>query len=74
MIGETKNAPGWPGILTCWTSSAQSGVGAALNSVSRGWFTLSRGILNEIYYPRADLACTRELGLKIRHRICESKQ
>jgi glucoamylase len=27
------------------------------------WFTLSHGILNEIYYPRVDCACTRDLGL-----------
>jgi glucoamylase len=27
------------------------------------WFTLSHGILNEIYYPRVDNACTRDLGL-----------
>jgi len=27
------------------------------------WFTLSHGILNEIYYPEVDQACTRDLGL-----------
>jgi glucoamylase len=63
MIRETKNAPGWPGISPRWTSSAKSGVGTALNRVSRVWFTLSHGILNEIYYPRPDLACTRDMGL-----------
>jgi len=26
------------------------------------WFTVSHGILNEIYYPRVDHACTRDLG------------
>ncbi len=30
---------------------------------SRVWFTLSHGILNEVYYPRVDHACTRDLGL-----------
>jgi glucoamylase len=30
--------------------------------VSRVWFTLSHGILNEIYYPRVDHACSRDLG------------
>jgi glucoamylase len=29
------------------------------------WFTLSHGILNEIYFPRVDIACTRDLGLII---------
>jgi hypothetical protein len=32
------------------------------NRASRVWFTLSHGILNEIYYPRVDNACTRDLG------------
>ena len=56
-------APGWPGIPARWTSSAKSGVGTALGGDSRVWFTLSHGILNEIYYPRVDSACTRDLGL-----------
>ena len=55
-------APGWPGIPARWTSSAKSGVGTALSAQSRVWFTLSHGILNEIYYPRIDQACTRDFG------------
>lgn len=58
-------APGWPGIPARWTSSAKSGVGTALQPQSRVWFTLSHGILNEIYYPRIDQACTRDFGLII---------
>jgi glucoamylase len=57
------DAPGWPGIAARWTSSAKSGVGTALTAVSRVWFTVSHGILNEIYYPRVDQACTRDCGL-----------
>jgi glucoamylase len=44
-------APGWPGIPARWTSSAKSGLGTAVSRDSRVWFTLSHGILNEIYYP-----------------------
>ena len=55
-------APGWPGIPPRWTSSAKSGLGTAVSRDSRVWFTLSHGILNEIYYPRVDHACTRDLG------------
>jgi len=58
-------APGWPGIPPRWTSSAKSGVGTALNRSSRVWFTLSHGILNEIYFPRVDMACTRDMGLLV---------
>ena len=57
------DAPGWPGISPRWTTSAKSGVGTALSPVSRVWFTLSHGILDEIYYPRVDQACTRDFGL-----------
>jgi glucoamylase len=57
-----RYAPGWPGIPPRWTSSAKTGVGTALNRHSRVWFTLSHGILNEVYYPRVDQACIRDLG------------
>lgn len=56
-------APGWPGLLPKWTSSAKVGVGTALTTASRVWFTLSHGIFNEVYYPRVDQACIRDLGL-----------
>jgi glucoamylase len=55
-------APGWPGSPGRWTSSAKSGVGAALTARSRVWFTLSHGILNEVYFPRIDHACVRDFG------------
>jgi glucoamylase len=57
--------PGQPGIPSRWTSSAKSGVGTALNYTSRVWFTLSHGIFDEIYYPRVDQACTRDMGIII---------
>ena len=53
-------APGWPGIQPRWTSSAKTGIGTSLAPQSRVWFTVSHGILNEIYYPRVDQACTRD--------------
>jgi glucoamylase len=56
-------APGAPGGPARWTSSAKSGVGTALSNGSRVWFTLSHGIFNEIYYPRIDQACIRDMGL-----------
>ncbi|MCG3160760.1 MAG: Glucoamylase [Acidobacteria bacterium] len=63
MESKQKMAPGWPGIPAKWTSSAKSGVGTAPSAASRVWFTLSHGIFNEIYFPRVDQACTRDLGL-----------
>jgi glucoamylase len=63
MSAQIQMAPGGPGIDPRWTSSAKSGVGTSLNPSSRVWFTLSHGILNEIYYPRIDRAAVRDLGL-----------
>lgn len=61
---EDLVAPGWPGIAGQWTSANKSGVGTALGG-SAIWFTLSHGILNEIYAPRMDQAITRDLGLVV---------
>src|SRR5512146_3518876 len=61
---EASSAPGWPGIPARWTSSAKSGVGTALGG-SAVWFTLSHGILNEVYAPRMDEAATRDLGFLV---------
>ncbi len=65
MIEKARLAPGAPGLEPRWTSSAKAGVGTALSVSSRVWFTLSHGIFNEIYYPRLDQACTRDLGLLV---------
>ncbi len=58
---EAFGAPGAPGR---WTSAQKSGVGTALDQ-SAIWFTLSHGILNEVYAPRMDLAAIRDLGLLV---------
>ena len=54
--------PGAPGIPPRWTSSAKSAVGTAAGPASRVWFTISHGILNEVYTPRLDTACIRDFG------------
>lgn len=61
MSDRESVAPGHPGIEPRWTTSRKSGVGTAINSRSRVWFTLSHGVLNEIYYPRVDQANTRDM-------------
>jgi glucoamylase len=62
---SSRLAPGWPGIPPRWTSSAKTGAGTALNQHSKVWFTLSHGILNEVYFPRVDQACTRDFGFLV---------
>lgn len=61
MLDPTpQTAPGRPGIEARWTSSAKEGVGTAHSAASPLWFTLSHGILNEVYYPRIDQAALRD--------------
>ena len=57
--------PVGPGVEPRWTSSAKSGVGTALDGRSHVWFTISHGIVDEVYYPRVDQANTRDLGLLV---------
>lgn len=52
---------GWPGMPPKWTSSSKEGVGTAYSTSSRVWFTLSHGILNEVYYPTIDHPQIRDL-------------
>jgi glucoamylase len=63
MRTPNRSAPGRPGIPARWTSSAKTGVGTALSNKSHVWYTLNHGIFNEIYYPRIDQACVRDMGL-----------
>ena len=65
MDDTIRFAPGWPGIEPRWTTSAKSAVGSANGDGARVWFTASHGILNEIYYPEVDSACTRDAGFLV---------
>src|SRR4026208_108535 len=56
---------GAPGIEPRWTSSAKNGLGTAYHTSCRLWFTLSHGIVNEIYYPCVDAPNTRDFQFLI---------
>src|SRR6266481_1325266 len=62
---ENSVAFGAPGIEPRWTSSAKEGVGTAYHTSCRLWFTLSHGVVNEIYYPRVDQPNTRDFEFLI---------
>src|SRR5215211_3115888 len=51
---------GAPGLEPRWTSSAKEGVGTSYHTSCRVWFTLSHGIVNELYYPHVDQPNTRD--------------
>jgi glucoamylase len=56
---------GAPGLEPRWTSSAKEGLGTAYHTSCRLWFTLSHGIVNEIYYPHVDQPNTRDFQFLI---------
>lgn len=74
MAGESLNyrwlpgqgeAFGAPGTEPRWTSSQKDAVGTAYSAASTVWYTISHGILNEIYYPTIDSPQTRDMGLLV---------
>ncbi len=61
ILLTTHPASGGPGIDPRWTRSDKDGVGTAGSALSRVWFTISKGIVNEVYYPTIDRPQTRDL-------------
>ena len=60
-MDKTELAPGHPGSSPNWTNSAKEMVGCGLGP-TRLWFTMSRGVINEVYYPRIDVPQIRDMG------------
>ena len=58
-LDDQGAAFGSPGLEPRWTSSQKDAVSTAYAAASRVWFTVSHGILNEIYYPTIDRPQTR---------------
>jgi glucoamylase len=56
---------GAPGLEPRWTSSAKDAVGTAYAASSKIWFTVSHGILNEIYCPTIDRPQIRDMQFLI---------
>jgi len=64
-LDQQGEAFGAPGMEPRWTSSVKDAVGTAYSASSRIWFTVSHGILNEIYHPTIDHPQTRDMELLI---------
>jgi len=54
-------APGGPGIEPRWTHSAKDVVGTAYSTTSRVWFTVSNGVISEVYFSTLDRPQIRDL-------------
>src|SRR5438477_1989620 len=61
ILRAMTRAFGTPGIAPRWTQSAKDAIGTAYSAGSTVWFTVSAGILNEVYYPTVDRPQIRDL-------------
>jgi len=64
LDNESKNdqvAPGAPGMPAHWTPGCKSGIGKSINSPSDVSFTIGNGTVNEVFFPREDIACIRDI-------------
>ncbi|MBV8812482.1 MAG: hypothetical protein JO033_27745, partial [Acidobacteriaceae bacterium] len=60
-LDENVLAPGAPGKKPRWTTGAKTAIGTAVSQESRLWFTISKGNMNEVYFPSIDEANTRRM-------------
>jgi len=63
--GIFVNARAPPASIRAGPPAPKDCVGTGYNSSSLLWFTLSHGIVNEVYYPRVDRPNTRDLQFLI---------
>jgi glucoamylase len=58
-----REAPSQPGAAARWARSDKMAVGTSRSVTSMVWFTIGRGTLTEVFYPRLDSPCTRDVFL-----------
>ena len=73
-IAESADAPGAPGASATWTKGDKEGVGTALGTASKVWYTLTEGTMSEVYYPRADTPNTRELQFAVSDGVTAQRE
>ncbi len=60
-LASSNPAAGWPGAEPSWARADKHGLGTAMSWSSQVWFTLSGGLLTELYYPDIDTPQVRDL-------------
>lgn len=65
ISGRAQGAGGGPGEIPSWTPASKDGIGTSVTTQSKVWFTLGGGIVDEVYYPRVDVADTHGLELAV---------
>src|SRR6476661_8407222 len=63
--GAQTVAPGAPGASANWTTGNKQGLGTAIGTDSKVWYTLAGGALSEVYYPSGDTANVRSLDFGV---------
>jgi glucoamylase len=58
--GTIHEAPGAPGGPPRWAHGMKTAAGTSRSETSLVWFTIGRGVLNEVFYPRIDSPCMRD--------------
>ncbi|CAA9320527.1 MAG: GH15 [uncultured Nocardioidaceae bacterium] len=58
-------APGGPGVSSRWTTGAKNGLGTSAGTGSKVWFTLTGGMMSEVYYPGVDVANVKSLQVVV---------
>jgi glucoamylase len=53
-FAQVRVAPGDPGVDAHWPGAAKDGFGTSTSLQSKVWFTLTKGVLSEVYYPTLD--------------------
>jgi glucoamylase len=61
IVHTTTRAFGAPGIPPRWTQSTKDAIGTAYSAGSTVWFTVSAGVVNEVYHPTIDRPQIRDL-------------
>ncbi|MCM3873648.1 MAG: glycoside hydrolase family 15 protein, partial [Pyrinomonadaceae bacterium] len=61
----TEDAPGGPGQDAHWPSAAKNGFGTANTLASKVWFTLTDGVMTEVFYPTLDVPNVQTLQLVV---------
>jgi glucoamylase len=60
-----QHAFGAPGTEPRWTHGAKDAIGTAYSTSSHLWFTLFRGVVNEVYFPTIDKPQLRDAQVLI---------
>lgn len=55
-VAAQESAPGGPGKDAHWATAAKQGVGTSASTKSKVWFTLTQGVMTEVYYPDVTVA------------------